>query len=90
MASPREKETFEDQRDDRPQPSPGLSTSDLELASSGVNEGALLRKLDLRLLPPVIILYLLSFLDRSNGMLDAMTENRQIFVLTDPSRKCSN
>ena len=32
-----------------------------------VNEKALIRKLDLRLLPSVIILYLLSFLDRSNG-----------------------
>lgn len=33
-----------------------------------VNEKALLRKLDLRLLPAVGILYLLSFLDRSNGI----------------------
>lgn len=33
-----------------------------------VNEKALLRKLDLRLLPAVGVLYLLSFLDRSNGM----------------------
>ena len=32
----------------------------------GVNEKALLRKLDLRLLPAVTLLYLLSFLDRSN------------------------
>lgn len=31
-----------------------------------INEKALLRKLDLRLLPAVGILYLLSFLDRSN------------------------
>ncbi|KAF4443383.1 hypothetical protein F53441_11432 [Fusarium austroafricanum] len=35
-------------------------------SSSSVNEKALLRKLDLRLLPAVGILYLLSFLDRSN------------------------
>lgn len=34
----------------------------------GINEKALLRKLDIRLLPPLTILYLLSFLDRSNGM----------------------
>jgi hypothetical protein len=34
---------------------------------SGINEGALLRKLDLHLLPAVGVLYLLSFLDRSNG-----------------------
>lgn len=33
-----------------------------------VNERALLRKLDWRLLPAVGVLYLLSFLDRSNGM----------------------
>lgn len=32
-----------------------------------VNERALLRKLDARLLPAVGLLYLLSFLDRSNG-----------------------
>lgn len=33
-----------------------------------INEKALLRKLDLKLLPAVTLLYLLSFLDRSNGM----------------------
>lgn len=33
-----------------------------------VKERSLLRKLDARLLPGVGILYLLSFLDRSNGM----------------------
>ena len=47
----------------------GVDDSDdasLEQAS-GINERALLRKLDFRLLPSVIILYLLSFLDRSNG-----------------------
>lgn len=47
--------------------SPSRSESDLEL--NGVNETALLRKLDLRLLPAVSLLYLLSFLDRSNGAL---------------------
>ena len=36
-------------------------------ASFGVDEKALLRKLDLRLLPALTLLYLLSFLDRSNG-----------------------
>ncbi|KAL1969183.1 hypothetical protein VTN77DRAFT_437 [Rasamsonia byssochlamydoides] len=35
-------------------------------ANSKINERALLRKLDLRLLPPLTLLYLLSFLDRSN------------------------
>lgn len=39
-------------------------------SSSQINEKALLRKLDLKLLPAVGILYLLSFLDRSNGMDD--------------------
>lgn len=34
---------------------------------TGINEKALLRKLDLKLLPPLTLLYLLSFLDRSNG-----------------------
>lgn len=33
----------------------------------GNREKSLLRKLDIRLLPPLTILYLLSFLDRSNG-----------------------
>ena len=51
---------------------PGASTnsdSDLEgIAHGHVNEKKLLRKLDLRLLPAVSILYLLSFLDRSNGV----------------------
>lgn len=32
-----------------------------------INEKKLLRKLDLKLLPPLTLLYLLSFLDRSNG-----------------------
>ncbi|KAI2614807.1 MFS general substrate transporter [Hypoxylon fragiforme] len=41
--------------------------SDSEVAAgSSINEGALLRKIDLRLLPAVGVLYLLSFLDRSN------------------------
>ena len=50
---------------DHPPRSPSRSESDLEL--NRVNETALLRKLDLRLLPAVSLLYLLSFLDRSNG-----------------------
>ena len=37
-------------------------------ASCRINEKALLRKLDFRLLPPVTLLYLLCFLDRSNGI----------------------
>jgi MFS family permease len=42
------------------------TSSDNEADLSGVNERALVRKLDLRLLPPLTLLYLLSFLDRSN------------------------
>ena len=38
-------------------------------AQGKINEKALLRKLDWRLLPAVSVLYLLSFLDRSNGTL---------------------
>lgn len=34
---------------------------------SGIEEKALIRKLDRTLLPAVTLLYLLSFLDRSNG-----------------------
>jgi hypothetical protein len=34
---------------------------------TGINEKSLVRKLDLKLLPPLTLLYLLSFLDRSNG-----------------------
>jgi len=34
---------------------------------TGINEKRLLRKLDLKLLPPLTLLYLLSFLDRSNS-----------------------
>ena len=34
---------------------------------SGIKEKTLLRKLDRKLLPAVTLLYLLSFLDRSNG-----------------------
>lgn len=46
--------------------SPGSSSDNEEAGSAGINENALLRKIDLRLLPAVGILYLLSFLDRSN------------------------
>ena len=47
---------------------PYALASDDELDNpTGINEAALLWKLDLKLLPAVTILYLLSFLDRSNG-----------------------
>lgn len=47
-------------------------SSDTEIESYGhINEKRLLRKLDIRLLPAVSVLYLLSFLDRSNGKIHA-------------------
>ncbi|CAN9176836.1 unnamed protein product [Alternaria alternata] len=42
------------------------SDSDVEVVQGTINEKKLLRTLDLRLLPAVSVLYLLSFLDRSN------------------------
>jgi hypothetical protein len=42
-----------------------VDTSDLA-ESYGINEKSFLRRLDLKLLPPLSFLYLLSFLDRSN------------------------
>jgi hypothetical protein len=47
--------------------SPSSDAGGDEEITSGVNESALLRKLDFKLLPAVSLLYLLSFLDRSNG-----------------------
>lgn len=48
--------------------SPPSVNSDEEFANpSGINEKALIRKLDFKLLPPLTLLYLLSFLDRSNS-----------------------
>lgn len=47
-----------------------ISSPELSIAeggSSSVNEKKLLRKLDYRLLPPLTLIYLMSFLDRSNG-----------------------
>ena len=55
--------------DEKVKDSPKLDqtqTSGSDIESTGVNEKALLRKLDWRLLPAVSVLYLLSFLDRSN------------------------
>jgi hypothetical protein len=43
-----------------------LSGSSNEVLHEDVHEKSLLRKLDLKLLPPLALLYLLSFLDRSN------------------------
>lgn len=48
---------------------PPSDTDDAVERFSGVSEKKLLRKLDRTLLPPLTLLYLLSFLDRSNGKL---------------------
>jgi hypothetical protein len=47
---------------------PSLISDESLVNPTGINEKALLRKLDLKLLPPLTLLYLLSFLDRSNSM----------------------
>lgn len=63
--SPNEKVALENQGNSSAAPS---LVSDESLANpTGINEKALLRKLDLKLLPPLTLLYLLSFLDRSNS-----------------------
>ena len=49
--------------------SPSSGSEDGQDAYSGIDEKALVRKLDLKLLPALTLLYLLSFLDRSNGRL---------------------
>lgn len=46
----------------------GSSSSGSFAETVNINEKALLRKLDYRLLPPLTLLYLLSFLDRSNSL----------------------
>jgi len=47
---------------------PSISSEEAFTNRSGINEKALVRKMDWKLLPPLTLLYLLSFLDRSNGM----------------------
>ena len=49
--------------------SPSSDSDSSQDVHSSINERALLRKLDRTLLPAVTFLYLLSFLDRSNGMI---------------------
>ncbi len=47
---------------------PSLVSDESFTNPTGINEKALVRRLDLKLLPPLTLLYLLSFLDRSNSM----------------------
>ncbi|KZL86051.1 major facilitator superfamily transporter, partial [Colletotrichum incanum] len=60
------------------------SPSEIEVGNEGVNTKTLLRKLDAKLLPAVGILYLLSFLDRSN------VGNARIEGLTDDLHMTGN
>jgi len=46
----------------------GEESDDSFTNPTGINEKSLVRRLDLKLLPPLTLLYLLSFLDRSNGI----------------------
>lgn len=55
-----------DKGPDKQTASHGSGSENDEVGAVSVSESALLRKLDWRLLPAVGILYLLSFLDRSN------------------------
>lgn len=68
-----EMSTCSEKKDALAESKPGVKDSGSSPSSSsiaetvGINEKSLLRKLDYKLLPPLTILYLLSFLDRSNG-----------------------
>lgn len=77
----------------RPSPDGGVVPHSSDAGSEGedLNEKALVRKLDWKLLPPLTLLYLLSFLDRSNignAKLDGLdldlgiTGNQYLLTLT--------
>ena len=53
--------------------SPSYGSDDDGDNARSIEDKRLLRKLDLRLLPALTLLYLLSFLDRSNGLCRALT-----------------
>ena len=58
----------EGQKEGGGQVATSLISDDSFTNPTGINEKALVRRLDWRLLPPLTLLYLLSFLDRSNSM----------------------
>jgi len=68
--------------DDLDNRSSDIESSDSFENPTGINEKKLLRKLDLKLLPPLTLLYLLSFLDRSNSKL-VPSGNICVFCSTD-------
>lgn len=47
---------------------PSLSSEEAFTNPTGINEKSFVRRLDWKLLPALTLLYLLSFLDRSNSM----------------------
>jgi hypothetical protein len=51
---------------------PSYVSDDSFTNPTGINEKAFIRRLDWKLLPPLTLLYLLSFLDRSNSMFPPM------------------
>lgn len=63
--------------------SPSSGSEDGQDAYSGIDQKALVRKLDRKLLPALTLLYLLSFLDRSNGGL--LQSSTCLLVLLTPS-----
>jgi hypothetical protein len=67
-SSPENEKVASEVQDNGSSHSPSLVADDSLAHTSGINEKALLRRLDLKLLPPLTLLYLLSFLDRSNSM----------------------
>lgn len=69
MSALNEKKQAQADTDATPKDVGGSPSSGSLAETVGINEKALLRKLDYRLLPPLTLLYLLSFLDRSNGSL---------------------
>lgn len=68
---------YDDEKSADKAPSPAQSDEQAYLEAS-INEKSLIRKLDRKLLPAVTILYLLSFLDRSNvgnARIEGLTED---------------
>ena len=59
----------EDDKHNKAALSPLSGSEEGQDAYIDISEKALLRKIDLKILPAVTLLYLLSFLDRSNGWL---------------------
>jgi hypothetical protein len=65
--SPPENEKVALENQGRSSEAPSLVSDESFTNPTGINEKALVRKLDYKLLPPLTLLYLLSFLDRSNS-----------------------